>query len=431
MLREPFPWQHCCYEIVYYIIVRYFEENDIFYEHQFGFRSGRATMDAVYFLVDKICNNKNNGLYTSVAFIDLTKAFNCVNHSILLKKLSHYGFKGVVLKWFESYLTERKQFTRLDSNLHDSDIVNVASGVPQGSVLGPILYLIYINNVGSNRLDSDILMFADDSVLIKTGTTIQENCKQLESDLKLISDYFKSLKLGLNASKTKIMHFDRCFKKCTFSKIPIIKLDGLNIEVVVSFKYLGVLIDNKLKFSVHLNACIRNASHKLFMLRKIRNNLNVNTANLIYKTMILPLIEYGNVFLLSCTSIERTKIQRIQNKGLKIVFNRNRFYSTRLLHKDARLASWEVRARLAANRMMFKFKFNHNCLEEHRQGTRLQSGPLFKVTRPNSKSFINSLSYKARVLWNELPASLRNIDDYCYFKLAVKRYHMQRYLNEN
>lgn len=205
----------------------------------------------------------------------------------------------------------------------------------------------------------------------------------------------------------------------------------MDMDVVVSFKYLGVLIDNKLKFNVHLNACICNASHILYMLRKIRNNLNVKTANVIYKTMILPLIEYGNVFLLSCTSLERRKIQRIQNKGLKIVFSRNRFYPTRLLHKDANLASWEVRARLAANRMMFKFKFNHDCLEDHRQGTRLQSGPLLKVTRPNSKAFINSLSYKARVLWNELPASLRNIDDYCHFKLAVKRYHTQRYFDEN
>lgn len=132
-------------------------------------------------------------------------------HNILLKKLAHYGFKGVVLKWFESHVTQRKQFTRLNSNLYDSDIVNIACGVPQGSVLGPILYLIYINDVGSNKLCSDVLMFADDSVLIKTGTSIQENCKNLECDLNLISDYFKSLKLGLNALKTKIMHFDKCF----------------------------------------------------------------------------------------------------------------------------------------------------------------------------------------------------------------------------
>lgn len=413
------------------IIVNYFEENDLFYHLQFGFRTGRSTIDAVYYLVDKILKNKNVGLYTSVAFLDLTKAFNCVHHGLLLEKLSHYGLKGTVLNWFKTYLSNRKQFTRLDKDTNVSDTVEVASGVPQGSVLGPILYLIYINDIGNNNVYSDILMFADDSVLIKTSNHIQENCKKLECDLKMVSDYFKRLKLGLNVSKTKIMHFDKCFKRCSLSNVPNIMLNGVDVVTVTSFKYLGIWIDNKLKFSVHLDACVKNACHKIYMLRKIRNCINVRTASTIYKTMILPIIEYGNIFLLSCTSAEITKIQCIQNKGLKVAFNRDRRYSTRLLHKEANLASWEVRSRISANRLMFKYKFNTENLEECRSGTRLQSGPLFKVERPKSKSFINSLSYKIRVLWNELPASLRNIDDQIHFNLATKRFHVTRFFEDN
>lgn len=146
--------------------------------------------------------------------------------------------------------------------------------------------------------------------------------------------------------------------------------------------------------------------------------------------MILPIIEFGNVFPLACTSLERIKIQRTQNKGLKIAYGRDRLYSTRLLHKDANLASLKVRARLTANRMMLKYKFNTENLEEGRQGTRLQSGLLFKVPRPNSKSFINSMSYKAKIRWNELPASLRNIEDQILFNLVVKRFHVQRFFDD-
>lgn len=137
-----------------------------------------------------------------------------------------------------------------------------------------------------------------------------------------MSNYFKSLKLGLNASKTKIMFFDKGYQRNSISSIPKITLNKESIDVVSSFKYLGTWIDNKLKINVHLDACIRNANHKSHMLRIIRNCLDFKTANLVHKTMVLPVIEYGNCFLLGCTLAEKTKIQRIQNKGLKIAASR-------------------------------------------------------------------------------------------------------------
>lgn len=143
--------------------------------------------------------------------------------------------------------------------------------------------------------------------------------------------------------------------------------------------------------------------------------------------MILPLIEYGNCFLLGCTMAEKTKIQRAQNKGLKIAFNRNRCYSTKQLHKDAKIAPWEVRARIAANRLMFKYKHITSNLDQGRTGTRLQSGPVFKIERPKSKSYINSIAYIFRSRWNELPPSFGNIEDQQHFNLVVKRFHVTHY----
>lgn len=410
------------------IVVKYFEESDMFYKLQYGFRSGRSTLDAVFYLTDKIYKNKNEGLFTSVAFLDLTKAFNCVHHKTLLDKLHHYGFRGMVLKWFESYLLERKQFTKLNEYVSGTSIVG--SGVPQGSVLGPILYLIYINDIGGNDLTSEILMFADDSVLIQTNDNETKCCNNLEIDLETTSNYFKSLRLGLNPKKTKVMHFDKGFKRKVCLKFPPVHVNGVIIESVSTFKYLGIWIDNCLKFNVHLDACVKSSSHKIYMLRKLRNSLDQRTALTIYKSMILPLVEYGNCFMLGCTKTEITKIQRIQNKGLKIVFLRDRLASTKLLHKDAKLASWEVRALIASCRLMFKYKFLPYNLEQNRPGTRLQSGPLFKMDRPNSKSFINSVSYKLRSCWNALPPNIRIIEDKEHFDLSVKRFHVSRYFDE-
>lgn len=112
------------------VVVNYFEENDIFYNLQFGFRTGRSTIDALYYLVDIIMKNGNNGLYTTVAFLDLTKAFNCLYHKTLLDELEHYGLGGIVLECFDSYLSHRKQFTKF--NEYSSLIDKVRSGVPQG-----------------------------------------------------------------------------------------------------------------------------------------------------------------------------------------------------------------------------------------------------------------------------------------------------------
>lgn len=107
-----------------------------------------------------------------------------------------------------------------------------------------------------------------------------------------------------------------------------------------------------------------------------------------------------------------------------------RRYNTKLLHKEAKLAIWEVRSRVSANRLMFKYKFDVSNLEQGRPGTRSQNGPLFKIIRPNSKTFISSVYYRFRSLWKELPPSLRNIDDYTHFNMAVKRYHVSRYFND-
>lgn len=170
-------------------LVDYFETNSLFYANQFGFRANRSTQDAVFAFIDEIYKAKNNNLNTSTSFLYLSKAFNFVNHSILLRKLQHYGIDKTCLNWFKSYLEDRTQFTTIGSFV--SDKAKVGNGVPQGSVLGPILYLIYVNDINYNNITSKIIMFADDSVLIQSNPNLETASHNLKEDMITISNYFR------------------------------------------------------------------------------------------------------------------------------------------------------------------------------------------------------------------------------------------------
>lgn len=176
-------------------------------------------------------------------------------------------------------------------------------------MLGPILYLIYVNDVGFNTCGSEIIMFADDTVLLNCGEDPDLVCKGLECDLLILYDYFLSLKLSLNANKTKIMNFNvkigRVNKLINITRYRI-HIEGQVIEEVDKFKYLGIMIDNNLRFDVQLKTTVKSVNRKLYFLSKIRRYINGHTAVIMYKTMALPYLEYANCFLIGCNQVKKT-----------------------------------------------------------------------------------------------------------------------------
>ena len=192
--------------IMYNRLFKYLKTNEILYKKQFRFQEGHSTEHAIIQLIDQINNCFEKNHFTLGIFIDLKKAFDTVDHAILIKKLKHYGIIGNNLRWFESYLENRKQYITYKTTKFMT-FENMTCGVPQGSILGPLLFLLYINDLSNVSNILDLIMFADDTNLFYSHHNIKELFTAVNKELQKLGDWFTSNKLSINIKKTKYAFF--------------------------------------------------------------------------------------------------------------------------------------------------------------------------------------------------------------------------------
>ena len=316
-------------KLVHSRLYTFLDLHNCIYELQFGFRTKHSTNHALLSLTEMIRDALDNGKFACGIFIDLQKAFDTVDHKVLLKKLEYYGIRGISNDWFKSYLTNRQQFVSI--NGYNSSKQPMVYGVPQGSVLGPLLFLIYINDLNKAIKFSKTHHFADDTNLLFADNSLKKIQKFVNLDLKLLNNWLKANKISLNASKTELIVFRDPRKKSDHDLK--IKIDGKKLVPSKFVKYLGILIDCHLKWNFHIIELKTKLSREVGMLSKIRHYVKLETLINIYHGIFSSLMRYGSQLWGQHNSAVK-KIQVIQNKALRIMnFSSLRASATPLFRK--------------------------------------------------------------------------------------------------
>ena len=417
-------------KVIHTRLYDYFEKYKIINDNQFGFRRGHSTTMAVTEFVENILNSYDKQQATCAIFVDLSKAFDSVNRNILLLKLYRYGVRGSMHDLLTSYLDQRKQFIKCDGV--SSSQLSVDVGVPQGSILGPLLFLIHLNDLKySTNLQT--INFADDTLLYQTIDNTEGVQEKLTHEMKKVKSWMNVNHLRLNASKTKFMVFHP--KKYKYKKLTNLKLklDSDNeIEQVKQFKYLGLIIDQDLSWKSHIKYITTKLSRTLGLLYKTRHFMDKKCRLLLFNSLFLSYIQYGIICWGRAKITAKKPISILYNKALRCInFSDFRDSSTPLyIHYN--LLKLDDIFNLEICKFMFKWSkgtlptifnkyFVHiNTIHNYQTRTSRQN---FYISKKLTRTGMCTLNYLGARLWREVPNALKE-KSFC----ATFSYHMKRHL---
>ena len=306
--------------IVFNQLYEYLNRNSLLYKRQSGFRELFSTISCLLVNVDDWYNGIDTGHYVGSVFIDLKKAFDTVNQRILCEKLMHYGIQDREIGWFQSYLSNRRQFCRVDGV--DSEIKHVKVGVPQGSCLGPLLFLVYVNDLPCSVKNSTVSMHADDTSLSYKSKALTQLNEAMNHDFMSLESWLKGNKISLNVAKTHTMLI--CSKSKQRALInsnekPDIKVKDENLKIVEKIKYLGVQIDQNLEWKEHIKYVSSKVSRAIGFLKYSKNFITRSCLNNLYRSIVEPYFRYCCSVWGCCNSTEKIRLLKLQNRAARLI----------------------------------------------------------------------------------------------------------------
>ena len=293
----------------------YLNKNQLLNKNQFGFRPNSSTQFAISTIHDKLIKNIDNGLYTCCIFLDLSKAFDTVNHTILLWKLYHYfGIRGTALHLIESYLSNRYQYTNVQG--HYSNKLKIITGVPQGSCLGPLLFLLYINDLPLAS-EFDTTLYADDTALMISDRDLNSLKYKANNELKKVDFWLRMNKLSLNYSKTNYIIYNNQPHKTCKDEFTIV-MNKTRLQRENSIKYLGVIFDDTLCWANHIDNLSSQLARYSGLFCRLRNYVPRKTLFLLYYNLVYSRIQYGILTWGTATKLLTKKIEVRLNRIIRI-----------------------------------------------------------------------------------------------------------------
>ncbi len=390
--------------LIYNRLIDFISDNKILSELQFGFQKNKSTEQAVTSILSTLDEAKSKKNSSYCIFLDFAKAFDTVNHEILLAKLNHYGISGLSNNLFKSYLSNRTQQTEINGVLSNSGVIK--HGVPQGSVLGPLLFLLYINDISESSKILKFFLFADDTTVYYSDKTNDGTEDLLNRELSKVSLWLAANKLSLNVKKSNFLHFHYGkSKKPTIN----IKLNGTDVEEKEVTKYLGVFIDNKLSWKSQIEHVKTKLSRGNGMISKIRYYVNDQCLLNLFYSFIQSHVNYN---LLNWASTYPSFIKPIDLKvkaAIRLISFKNRYEHTHPLFQKHKILSFHNLVKHKQGNFLWKIckGFTHKPLSD--VFIRNLYNPLrFNLPKPNCDADKNKIVYSCIKYWNSIPLYIRN-----------------------
>lgn len=408
----------------------FIEKHNVLTDSQYGFRSSRSTSMALIDLIEELTTSVDSKKYALGVFIDLKKAFDTIDHEILLHKMDRYGFRGVGLEWIKSYIENRQQFVQLGE--YRSSRADITCGVPQGSILGPKLFILYINDICKVSSILKFIIFADDTNIFCSGENLQRLMEVVSTELEKLKLWFDSNKLSLNIKKTKYI----IFGNKTIDLNSQLMIDKTILERVDEYTFLGVIIDQKFSWKAHIKHVRNKVARSIGILYKAKHILSYNSLIILYNSLILPYMTYcvevwGNTYP---TNLQPLSI--IQKRAIRVVHKVGYLEHTNALFLRSNALKFMDIIEYKTAQIIYKARKNvlprnlQDLFRDREGGYELRREHNLKQLWGRTTLKSMCISVKGVKLWNGIPEHVKQSKNIKIFKDNFKMTLMGKYRHD-
>ena len=413
-------------KIIFLQLSRHCEVNNIINPHQWGFRRGLSTDIAIGKFLERVIEGFNENKYGIGVFLDLQKAFDLVNHSLLLRKLHHYGLRGPTLDIIQSFLSSRKQGVKVNNVISSSLPVNI--GTPQGSVLSPLLFNIFINDLVNCSSELYFTLYADDTSVYLNDNNINSLFNNMNSELKKLSEWISSNFLSLNVKKTVYLLFSG---KKPISSLPQLKIFEKEILQKSETKFLGLYIDRNLNWKAHTQLVSGKVSRMIGIISKLQPCLTLPAMRTLYLSLAHHHLRYGLTFWGAAPKTALNKLFMLQKKIVRLIHRSEFLEHTEPLFKNSFILKLDDMRKLEMSKFIYTdlngqnfFQFApRNAIHSH--GTRNRNR--LNLPTPRSNILLNSVFFEGIRIFNEIADQIKLAPSRNSFKYQYKNQIVMSY----